>query len=266
MSEEELHLEQLRIAISAAERPRLQATKHVAKLLQVSRIDDAAIVSEGRRIVGVADRSMPAMIRAEFEDGQGDLYLREELVCCFRNGRYTALRRTADLRGVRQAIERCGVSGKTLAVAVENVITVARKQGHGCTLLIDLADFPRDLSGHHLESALDLTPDTNQRLASAMARIDGALQLDREGRLHSFGCLLDGPRVRETEDRSRGARYNSALRFSAQHHDSIVITVSEDGPVSVFHRGTLTHPVVLEWPEPTHMEMDPPTLERWLAV
>jgi hypothetical protein len=41
----------------------------------------------------------------------------------------------------------------------------------------------------------------------------------------------------ENENRARGARYNSALRFTAQHHKTIVVVVSSDRPVSIFQQG-----------------------------
>jgi hypothetical protein len=40
-----------------------------------------------------------------------------------------------------------------------------------------------------------------------------------------------------TENRARGARYNSALRFTAQYPETIVVVVSSDRPVSVFRQG-----------------------------
>jgi hypothetical protein len=39
------------------------------------------------------------------------------------------------------------------------------------------------------------------------------------------------------ENRARGARYNSALRFTAQHPETIVVVVSSDRPVSIFQKG-----------------------------
>ena len=39
------------------------------------------------------------------------------------------------------------------------------------------------------------------------------------------------------EDRSRGARFNSALRFTAERPELIVVVVSADRPVSIIQSG-----------------------------
>ncbi|BCL60968.1 hypothetical protein DGMP_16610 [Desulfomarina profundi] len=73
-------------------------------------------------------------------------------------------------------------------------------------------------------------------LAGALAKVDGALHIRTDLQLHSFACLLDGHRIKN-ENRARGARYNSALRFTAQYPETIVVVVSADRPVSVFRQG-----------------------------
>jgi DNA integrity scanning protein DisA with diadenylate cyclase activity len=80
-----------------------------------------------------------------------------------------------------------------------------------------------------------------------MAKIDGALHIQPTGKLLAFGCLLDGRSCAE-EDRARGGRYNSALRFTKENPKSFIITVSSDGPVSFFCQGkdlTNINPAVL---------------------
>jgi hypothetical protein len=48
--------------------------------------------------------------------------------------------------------------------------------------------------------------------------------------------LLDGKAI-AGENRARGARFNSALRFTAGQPDLIVVVVSADRPVSVIQEG-----------------------------
>jgi len=73
-------------------------------------------------------------------------------------------------------------------------------------------------------------------LAAALSKVDGALHIRADLHLYAFACLLDGHRV-ANEDRSRGARYNSALRFTSQHPQTIVVVVSADRPASIFQQG-----------------------------
>jgi DNA integrity scanning protein DisA with diadenylate cyclase activity len=100
-------------------------------------------------------------------------------------------------------------------------------------------------------------------LAKSLAKVDGALQIAKDARLYAFACLLDGRTV-PGEDRSRGARYNSALRFTAMHENVIVVVVSADRPVSVFEGGVeLT--AQCEWSPLDQFTAHPPTLESWLS-
>ena len=73
-------------------------------------------------------------------------------------------------------------------------------------------------------------------LAKSLAKVDGALHVGSDLHLHGFACLLDGHTF-PGEDLARGARYNSALRFTNEHKDIVVVVVSSDRPVSVVYQG-----------------------------
>jgi len=72
--------------------------------------------------------------------------------------------------------------------------------------------------------------------ARLTAYLDGALHIGEDMNLHGFACILDGKTV-PGENRARGDRFNSALRFTAEHHDIVVIVVSSDRPVSIIQDG-----------------------------
>ena len=80
--------------------------------------------------------------------------------------------------------------------------------------------------------------------------------------LHGFACLLDGRSV-EGEDRARGARFNSALRFTAEHENLLVIVVSEDRPVSIIKDG-VEITAKSYWDPMSSCTILPPTLEQWI--
>jgi hypothetical protein len=70
-------------------------------------------------------------------------------------------------------------------------------------------------------------------LVSRLSGIDGAILIDSNGICHAVGVILDG-KATEEGDQSRGARYNSAIRYIASsEHPTICIVVSEDGHVDV---------------------------------
>jgi DNA integrity scanning protein DisA with diadenylate cyclase activity len=95
---------------------------------------------------------------------------------------------------------------------------------------------PTATAGQALTPPVDLRQENALALAAALAKVDGALHIRADLHLYGFACLLDGHRV-ANEDRSRGARYNSALRFTSQHPQTIVVVVSADRPVSIFQQG-----------------------------
>jgi hypothetical protein len=64
--------------------------------------------------------------------------------------------------------------------------------------------------------------------------IDGALLVDPAGRCHAIGVILDGTATNEG-DRSRGARYNSAIKYrsTADTPPTVILLVSEDGMINI---------------------------------
>ena len=67
------------------------------------------------------------------------------------------------------------------------------------------------------------------RLVSA---IDGAVLVDRDCRCRALGVILDG--IAQQGDPSRGARYNSAIRYiESTDVPTICLVVSEDGYVDM---------------------------------
>ena len=86
------------------------------------------------------------------------------------------------------------------------------------------------------DPSLNLLEPANIDLACSLTKIDGALHITSDLFIHGFACLLDG-RATNWENMARGARYNSAIRFSAEHKDTIIVVVSSDRPVSIIYCG-----------------------------
>jgi hypothetical protein len=63
--------------------------------------------------------------------------------------------------------------------------------------------------------------------------IDGAVLVDLDGTCHAIGVILDGQAHRHCSP-SRGARYNSAVRYAYGRTDCMVVIKSEDGMVNLF--------------------------------
>ncbi len=74
--------------------------------------------------------------------------------------------------------------------------------------------------------------------AHLLAQFDGATMLSREGRFLTTGIHLNpSQRAQELIPQHRGTRHTSARRASFDLADALLITVSADGPVTVFSDG-----------------------------
>ena len=72
----------------------------------------------------------------------------------------------------------------------------------------------------------------DEKQIQKLTSIDGSLLLLSNGQCHATGVILDG-KVTEQEDSSRGARYNSAIRYSQsiKKINHLIVVISEDGMI-----------------------------------
>jgi len=79
--------------------------------------------------------------------------------------------------------------------------------------------------------------DFRERLVTA---IDGAVLLDPDAYCYSIGVILDGKAAPGRGTSTRGARFNSAIRYvETSPYPCLAIVVSEDGMVDVITKETL---------------------------
>ena len=121
-----------------------------------------------------------------------------------------------------------------------------------------------NLMGAVIQKGAQLATNAVVELGKSLAKVDGAIHVGADLHMHGFACLMDGLAV-PSEDRSRGARYNSALRFTAERENIIVVVVSSDKPVSVIQGGVeLT--ARCDWESLAKLSTTPPMLEDWLDM
>ncbi|MCP4338921.1 MAG: DNA-binding protein [Desulfobulbaceae bacterium] len=224
----------------SSEQPLLTNFKHARKLLQTVEHSDRTLISDGANILGIAQRKIsPFHITADYQGKLGFLFAGEEVICSFQDGSYSSDTHRAKLFEVEEALLDYEIDPsirndmfKIIATLVHN----AEDNMFGCTFVIDLAPEPTSIAGQVLTPPINLKESNKLNLAKGLSKVDGALHIRSDLHLHGFACLLDGHRV-DNEDRARGARYNSALRFTAQHPQTIVVVVSSDRPVSIFQQG-----------------------------
>ena len=222
------------------QQPLIANYKHVRKLLQAVEDSDNCLVSDGKRILGVASSEIPPnTIEANFHGKIGFLLYNNDTICSFADGAYKANSHKARMVEVEEILLDYPLDTETRAglfKIIEALVHNAQDSGFGCSLVIDLHNSPRQISGQSFNPPLDLQQFPKLNFASKLAKVDGALHIRSDLKLHGFACLMDGYRIPQ-ENKARGARYNSALRFSFHNPKTIVIVVSSDRPVSIIHRG-----------------------------
>lgn len=116
--------------------------------------------------------------------------------------------------------------------ALWELVLEATRQAHGTMVVISAgaaAEAAR-LSKHGL--AVEPTPLTRE-LVRLVTAIDGAVLIDPMNVCYAVGVILDG-RASDKGDPSRGARFNSAIRYVASsQYPCLAIVVSEDGMIDV---------------------------------
>jgi len=222
------------------EQPQLSNFKHVRKLLLTVENLDHKLVSDGQAILGIARNTLPEFsISADFYGRHGFLKVNRKSVCSFTDGSFHSTTHQANLVQFEEALLEFNVNpsaGNAIFKIVTGLVHHAQHQKHGCALVVDLNSKPLTISGQTLNQSLDLRQPDLFELAKSLTKVDGALHIGADQHLHGFACLMDG-RAIPAEDRARGARYNSALRFTAEHDNIIVVVVSVDRPVSVIREG-----------------------------
>jgi len=251
----------------ALEQPTLENFKHIRKLLQAVEHSDRKLISDGQNIVGIATGKMPKYcIIADFRGQHGFLSLNGELVCSFADGSFCSTTFLAKLVQLEEVLLESRIKNDAvheIFKIVTRIVHNAERAKYGCTLVVDLNEQPIYISGQHLHEPLDLTDEKMLDMAGDLAKVDGALHIGADRQLHGFACLLDGLAV-ASEDRARGARFNSALRFTAVNANLIVIVVSVDRPVSVIQEGVELNAQCILRPV-SWLMTTPPTLPEWLA-
>jgi DisA bacterial checkpoint controller nucleotide-binding len=115
------------------------------------------------------------------------------------------------------------------------IIEAAMEQQHGTMLVFSEA---AEEEAHRLRNhsiSIDptvMTPELVRRITG----IDGAMLLSPKGVCHAISVILDGIAT-DAGDSSRGARYNSALRYlGSSPSPAICLVVSRDGGVDLLPR------------------------------
>lgn len=167
-----------------------------------------------------------------------ELFHGEQLMMYCRDGQPRVGPPRPSVAPVRDTLERIFPSRQ-----IDHLVDLAGAviaQPHGAMLVVALsaAEEAKRLSKQAtVVEPFTLTPE----LINLVTVIDGAVLVDIDGTCHAIGVILDGM-ASEKCTSSRGARYNSGVRYAYPPRDRVVIVKSEDGMVNVLPDSTSDAP------------------------
>ncbi|WP_316830171.1 DNA integrity scanning protein DisA nucleotide-binding domain protein [Pedobacter aquatilis] len=115
-----------------------------------------------------------------------------------------------------------------------DITIAATKQKHGTILVI--SDSAKDEAERLIEQSFKIKPvGLTKNAVQQVTSIDGAILLDTQCFCYGIGVILDGI-ASNYGDSSRGARFNSAVRyyeFMQQKTGIVIVVISEDGMINL---------------------------------
>ncbi|WP_222427209.1 DNA integrity scanning protein DisA nucleotide-binding domain protein, partial [Hyella patelloides] len=127
------------------------------------------------------------------------------------------------------------VNETTVNILVK-AVEAAVKQRHG-TMLVITPEAEQETKRLAAQSTVIEPVIVSKDIIYHLSSIDGAILISPEGIIHSFGVILDG-KASENGNSSRGARYNSAIRYIdgkiSSNINCLALIVSEDGYVDLY--------------------------------
>ena len=174
------------------------------------------------------------------EHFEWELVETERTVMRVSYGQPTLLGKPINSRHFRSNVER--IFGHLPSLDLDrlwNIALAATRQRHGTMLVISehAEQEVRRLQNQCIPvHPMSLTP----HIVETVTAIDGAIMADPRGVCHAIGVILDGL-AHHDETASRGARYNSAVRYvhtmrSQFGHAALAVVVSKDGMVDTVPR------------------------------
>lgn len=243
------------VRLSLSEPLDLREPKLARKAVEMSDGDLCCICNGKDGISGLGNLNDPQaedVMRVEFAGHyRWDLYHREQLVMRVAYG--VPRLPTARLKEVELTTHVSRIFATVSATTINalwSVVEAALEQRHGTMLVVSAA--AREEALRLRTQALPVQPaPLSADLVAQITNIDGAVLLDQEAVCHAVGVILDG-QATASGDPSRGARYNSAIRYvSGASAPTLCIVVSEDGYVDLVPK---TRPLISKEEVSTRVE------------
>lgn len=215
----------------------------VRKTLQMTRTNLAALVDGSRiyglgQVVGTYDQDREDLFIVTFTGYHAWVLAHAgNILMRVRHGQPLLATRALDETQFKSIIRRVFDGVETLdRERLIQLAHAATRQGRGTILVI--SDQARREAIRLSTQAMPINPVMlNPQLMEAVTAIDGAVLIDQTGTCFAIGVILDGL-ASDRGTASRGARYNSAIRYvqtaRTLGHRCVALVVSEDGPIDIF--------------------------------
>jgi hypothetical protein len=211
----------------------LSESRALRKLLEISSLDGDSLLTDGRAAYGLGrlkpgdgSGSPEAVLKLEVT-GDGEWRLTQSDVALMRVAFAEAKLPKKQLQPERFH-EICSRTFEDYDHnALWSLAEAAQDAEHGTMVVISAQ---AEVEATRLaRQAQPIKPAPTDSFIKKVTAIDGAVLVDPHGRCHAIGVILDGIAGQEG-DRSRGARYNSALKYLASKPDTptVIVLVSED--------------------------------------
>jgi hypothetical protein len=143
----------------------------------------------------------------------------------------------------REHVRRIFTQSSLNEDALWNIVAAAIDQKHGTMILISnvaAAEADRlEEQSTIFKEAVPLVGDVLRQTLLMLTSIDGALLVDPAANCYAAGVILDGDAIKGKGTSSRGARYNSAIRYvygakvDARKGQCLAVVISKDGAINV---------------------------------
>ena len=213
-------------------------TRTLRKLLETSSRHGESLLTDGSLVYGLGRQraDYPGTSESVFQvlvigDGTWELHHADVSLATVQFG----APRLPEQRLRRERLD--DVAGRVFrecdSDALWALATAAADAEHGTMLVISV--HAAEEAARLGSQALTIEPTRfDGDLVRQVTGIDGAVLVDPSGCCHAIGVILDGTAT-EAGDRSRGARYNSAVKYlaSARETPTVILLVSEDGMLNL---------------------------------
>lgn len=227
----------------------------IRKLLEISS-ENVFLLCDGDNIYGVGKISKRGILgKSTFSirfKNQGCWELRNEANDIIMNVSYGVPSLPKQVINEKVLLEKCTEAFDLSSFNEKKLwhfIKTATMQKHGTMIVI--TDEAKSESSRLEENSFPIITNEIEDLdfIYGLTAIDGAVVLDPLGKCHSIGCILDGISVPKLGDNSRGARYNSAMRYinycKKQNIKVLVVIISEDGIIDIKNKYDLPTPTLI---------------------